>query len=318
LVCGGLFNLCGDILIDKYVNKIIQGPALSVLKTLPDKSIDMCLTSPPYWRLRDYKIKGQLGLESTFQEYINKLCNIFDEVKRVLKKEGTCWVNLGDTYGGSSGGYHPHPNELRANKHQVARKSIGFDKHLLQIPGRFSIEMCNRGWILRNEIIWHKPNSMPVSANDRFTVDFEKMFFFTKNKKYYFEQQLEKAKMNRWGGNKFQLKSDYKYKNKAAVRIRNRKNMMPEKRNKRCVWTINTEPYSDAHFAVYPEELCQTPIIAGCPKDGVVIDPFSGSGTTALVALKLGRKFIGIELNPEYIKIAKKRIWQEKNQMKLF
>lgn len=297
-------------MINKHINKILKGDALSVLKTLPDESIDMCMTSPPYWALRNYEVPGQLGLEPTFQEYINKLCDIFDEVKRVLKPKGTCWVNLGDTYGGSAGGYHPHPNELRVNKHQIARKSAGFDKCLLQIPSRFSIEMCNRGWILRNEIIWHKPNGMPISAKDRFTVDFEKLFFFTKNEKYYFEQQLEKAKMNRWGGNKFQLKSGYKYKNKAAIRIRDRKNMMPEKRNKRCVWAINTEPYSDAHFAVYPEKLCYTPIKAGCPEGGIVLDQFIGSGTTAKAALKLNRKYIGIELNPKFIKLTKLKLSQ--------
>lgn len=150
-------------------DKILLGDSLEVLKELEDESIDMIVTSPPYWALRDYGTKEQLGLESTFDEYINKLCNVFDECKRVLKKNGTCWVNVGDSY-------------------------INISKCLAQIPNRFAIEMCNRGWILRNEIIWHKPNAFPSSVKDRFTVDFEKLFFFVKNKKYYFERQLEPVK----------------------------------------------------------------------------------------------------------------------------
>ncbi len=177
------------------INKIIKGEALQVLKTFPDESIDMVMTSPPYWTLRDYGVDRQLGLESTFQEYINKLCNIFDEVKRVLKKEGTVWVNIGDTYFGSNGNNHngtgtgtvkQKAGVNRVNK--IKYKNIIISKCLIQIPSRFAIEMTNRGWILRNEIIWYKPNAMPSSAKDRFTVDFEKIFFFVKNKRYYFEQ----------------------------------------------------------------------------------------------------------------------------------
>lgn len=365
--------------IDKYVNKIIQGHVLSILKPLPNESIDMCLCSPPYWALRDYGTEaivwdgdenckhkwgeklpehhpgqveqtkwnrvdasgkgqtaksgqfcikcnawlGSLGIEPTFDLYIKHLCDIFDEVKRVLKKDGTCWVNIGDTYGGSWSNYGARNcHQRKRNTQKYIRHgempqdwkppTVGLPKKsLVQIPARFSIEMCGRGWILRNEIIWHKRNCMPSSADDRFTVDYEKLFFFTKNPKYYFEQQFEKAEMNRWSGNKFKT-------NEAAIRVRDRNDMMPENRNKRCVWTINTNSYPEAHFAVYPKELCQTPIKAGCPKGGIVLDPFSGAGTTALVALKLGRKFIGIELNQEYIKIAENRIWQEKNQLKLF
>src|SRR3990167_10820798 len=201
---------------DEDVNMIIQGDSLEILKTLPDESIDCAITSPPYWALRDYGVKGQLGLEPTFQEYITKLCDIFDEVKRVLKKEGTCWVNIGDTYMGNSSysakgrqGFGndkigminkkqwtdpKHKNtvgRLRVREHTESGQII--EKSLCQIPSRFAIEMTNRGWILRNEIIWHKPNCMPSSADDRFTVDFEKIFFFVKNKKYCFKQQLEKS-----------------------------------------------------------------------------------------------------------------------------
>jgi len=315
---------------------ILQGDALEQLKTLPDESVDMCMTSPPYWALRDYGVDGQLGLEPTFQEYINKLCDIFDEVKRVLKKAGTCWVNIGDTYMGNSSysekgrqGYGKDKigminkekwqdpkykaagnSRLRAREHvksgQVKSKS------LCQIPNRFAIEMTNRGWILRNEIIWHKPNCMPSSAKDRFTVDFEKLFFFTKNKKYWFETQTDTALTK--GSKSGTLKenaseptgkiSGYNHSGKDFI--------TGDTRNKRAVWTINTKPYKEAHFATYPEKLCATPIKAGCPENGIVLDPFFGAGTTGLVARNLNRDYIGIELNEEYIKIAEKRLSQQK------
>ena len=178
-------------------NIILQGDALTKLKELPEKSINMCMTSPPYWALRDYGEDGQLGLEPTFVEYINNLCDIFDEVKKVLRDDGTCWVNLGDTY--NSGGNY-RGKELDKNCKEVYRrkdfegckndpKAQGISaKCLTAIPMRFAIEMVNHGWILRNTIIWHKPNAMPCSAKDRFTVDFEYIFLFSKQKKYYFEK----------------------------------------------------------------------------------------------------------------------------------
>ena len=392
------------------MNKIIQGDCLEQLKELPEKSINMCMTSPPYWALRDYGFEEQLGLEPTFDEYINKLCNIFDEVKRVLRDDGTCWVNIGDTYGGSGGHHKEH--------HIVKKESKGFQhntkstikagtqqpkvnlpsKSLIMIPFRFALEMINRGWILRNTIIWHKPNCMPSSAKDRFTVDFEYLFFFSKNKKYYFETQYEdfangsdvdyRKKLR--AGKRYDLKKPYKNNTPYAVQLREKefieyrnlpnlkelskrlneerkkidltiedieitfdsqaphhwfsgesypsvedwgilkkigfklykfdkqmtevftksseKTSSPKGRNKRTVWRICPKPFKEAHFAVYPEELCETPIKAGCPECGVVLDPFFGAGTTGVVALKQNKKFIGIELNPEYIKIAEARI----------
>jgi DNA modification methylase len=177
--------------------KIYQGDSLEILKTMPSESVDMVITSPPYYALRDYGVEGQLGLEPTFQEYINKLCDIFDEVKRVLKKSGSCWVNLGDSYGGTGdkNEYKDPKNPDGRNGQKISLTKNVFQKCLLQIPARFAIEMTNRGWILRNKIIWHKPNCMPSSVKDRFTVDFEELFFFVKNKKYYFEQQKEPMKM---------------------------------------------------------------------------------------------------------------------------
>lgn len=306
-------------------NKIIQGDSLEVLKTLPDESVDCVVTSPPYWALRDYGVEGQLGLEPTFQEYITKLCNIFDEVKRVLKKEGTCWVNLGDTYGGSGdkGNSKDPKNKSGRNGQTKAVNKIATQKCLCQIPSCFAIEMTNRGWILRNEIIWHKPNCMPSSVKDRFTVDFEKVFFFVKSKKYWFETQYEEnlTKENRPSGVVRDRIYDYDSKQKiitgrtakggdgsgelgSSVRFGD----SSLGRNKRAVWKIATKPFVEAHFATFPEALIEPMIKAGCPVGGVVLDIFMGAGTTAIVALKQKKNYLGIELNKEYIKIAEERI----------
>jgi DNA modification methylase len=268
--------------------KIIKGDALEELKKLPSESVDCVVTSPPYWGHRDYGVDGQLGNEVTQWLYLEKLLRIFREVQRVLKPTGTCWVNLGDTYDPKT-------------------------KTLLQIPSRFAMEMVHQGWILRNEIIWHKPNAMPQSATDRFTNDFEKIYFFTKSPKYYFEKQLEPytKPMNRWGGTKLKATpqgSDWD-KNTGHGIYRHR-NMRPNEagKNKRTVWSINTKPFKHAHFAVFPEALVETPIKAGSPKGGVVLDPFMGSGTTLAVASREGRDSIGIELNEAYIAIAEERL----------
>ena len=301
---------------------LYTGDCLEVMKTLESESVNCVVTSPPYWALRDYGMKEQLGLEPTFKEYIDKLCNIFDEVKRVLRKDGTCWVVIGDTYGGS-GNASGHKEETKNLGYKTSKmgatKGITqklLPKCLLGIPFRFSLEMMNRGWILRNTLIWHKPNCMPCSVKDRFTVDFEYVFFFVKNKKYWFETQYEphksfddykRRKIKEKKGNTEHPRSDLHCDNEGN--FRDRKDYYGEQgRNKRCIWKITTKPFKDSHFAVFPEELIETPIKAGCPESGVVLDPFIGSGTTALVSEKLNRRWIGIELNPEYVEIAKKRI----------
>lgn len=295
-------------------NKIIQGDCLEVLKTLPNDSVDCVITSPPYWALRDYGVAGQLGLESSFQEYITKLCNIFDEIKRVLKPTGTCWVNIGDTYGGTGKKSDTNDKYKKGLVRDFDRPN-GKEKQkcLLQIPARFSIEMINRGWILRNEIIWHKPNAMPSSALDRFTVDFEKVFFFTKNKKYYFEQQLEKSiwaekdkrfitgKITKSGKSTSDNGKQYQISTSGAFR-------KDGKRNVRAVWKIPTKGYKESHFATYPEALIEPMVKAGCPVHGTILDPFFGAGTTGVVSKKNNRNYIGIELNVSYIDIAQKRI----------
>ncbi len=362
-------------------NKVYSGNSLDVLKTFPDESIDMCITSPPYWGLRDYGTegqiwggdgecehdfksstrklhsgswgekdnalphqknatilnwevedktcgkcgawKGELGLEPTPEMFISNLCDIFDEIKRVLRPHGSCYVNLGDSYCRNPGQQDQSGKTgiktFKYNYNFKHKKNYGSAykaKSLVQIPSRFGIEMTNRGWILRNEIIWHKPSCLPASVQDRYTVDFEKMFFFTKNPKYYFKQQIEETKDSL-------------------------------QRNKRTVWHINTASFKDAHFAVYPPNLLESPIDASCPEfvdkktgkprervieknqdkvttyhdtgyqdgrddsefePGIVLDPFFGSGTTAQVAMSQDKDWVGIELNSDYEEISVKRL----------
>lgn len=305
------------------VNKIIQGNCLTVLKTLPDNSVDCCITSPPYWGLRDYGHDEQLGGESDFKQFVINLANVFDEVKRVLKPTGTCFVNLGDTYASgvrAKNGADVNTNDPKnpnANRSKVAPNRMGCglpEKCLCLVPERFSIEMIDRGWILRNTIIWHKPNQMPQSATDRFTVDFEKIFFFVKQPMgYYFEQQLEKsiwAEFDKRSEVKGGVKSNGKTAtgNYATNKVAYTEGGM---RNVRTTWSVNTEPNSEAHFATYPQRLVERMIKAGCPENGLVIDTFFGSGTTGIYARKVNRNFVGIELNPEYVEIANKRLFKE-------
>ncbi len=266
---------------------ILSGDALTQLRTLPTASAHMAITSPPYWQQRDYHVAGQLGLEASYEAYITKLCDVFDEVKRVLRPDGTAWVNLADSYSGS-GGQLPSPLHTKARRlgHTLPvqpRTSLP-RKSLCLIPFRFALEMVRRGWLLRNTIIWHKPNVVPESVKDRFTLDFEYLFFFASSRRYYFQQQFEPATERG-------TRQDQAY-----------------VRNKRCVWSICTKGFAGNHFAAYPEALLETPIQAGCPEGGVVLDPFLGTGTTALAAERLGRRWIGIELNPEYVQLAEERL----------
>ena len=298
---------------------LYNGDALSVLKILPDRSIDCVITSPPYWALRDYGVEGQLGLEPTFQEYLEKLWTIFDEVYRVLKPAGTVWVNLGDTYMNNSS-YSSRSRQRYDKKEGMIYESSDFikQKSLCLIPQRFAVGMVDRGWILRNDIIWHKPNALPESVKDRFTKSHEYIFFFVKREKYYFEQQLEPADYDgrkkdileptrKYGNRNYSLNRPQGMARKPMKRWPNKINGEPA-RNKRDVWVIPTRGFPEAHFAVFPEDLPETCIKAGCPKDGVVLDPFMGSGTTAVACEELNRRWIGIELNPQYCEIVEKRL----------
>jgi site-specific DNA-methyltransferase (adenine-specific) len=301
----------------EFLNKIILSDCLTGIKQMPDSSVDCCISSPPYWGLRDYGVDGQVGNEQDFKEFVKKLIELYSEIQRVLKPTGTCFVNLGDTYNGTKQGNtetNKNPKLVTDSFKKERIKDIQ-DKSLLMIPERFAIGMIDEGWILRNQIIWHKPNQMPQSATDRFTVDFEKIFFFVKQSTgYYFEQQFDPytEPLDRWAGQ--MIRGNYKTKtDQFAIQERNGRDMRPnpEGKNMRTVWSINTEPFPEAHFATYPEKLVKRMIEAGCPENGLVLDPFMGAGTTAVVAKKLNRNYTGFELNPKYKLIAENRLIKE-------
>jgi DNA modification methylase len=360
-----------------YVNKVTQGDSLDLLQRLDTYSVDCCITSPPYWGLRDYgtskweggditcdhkmprstnrhrpgdksstnkgsdpitwqicgkcgakRIDSQIGLEKTPEEYAAKLVEVFREVKRVLKPEGTFWLNLGDSYASGKGTcFNPgggenslgkdrkeagvHPLD-RGNKSTLALSGLK-PKDLVGIPWLVAFALRADGWYLRQDIIWSKPNPMPESMTDRCTKSHEYIFLLTKNKEYYFDHQAIKEKAETKPHS-----SGRKDTNQYGADLGNRKRMLgigsdrewakDGSRNKRSVWTINTKPFRDAHFATFPEALIEPMVKAGCPKGGIIIDPFFGAGTTGVVALKNHRQFIGFELNPAYCEIARKRI----------
>lgn len=352
---------------DKSIT-LYNGDSLQVIDSLIGEiKVQSIMTSPPYYNLRDYEVEGQIGLEESVENYINKLCNIFDKCKQVLSDDGICFVNISDTYSKNS--------------------------EMLCVPDRFKLEMVRRGWICRNEIIWHKPNSMPSSAKNRFNQDYEKIYMFVKNKYYKFNTQYEERKTKtKYATTKNLKNSKYKdlsheSKHRQGMN-KNRGNKIIEKRNlppqdvfveelrnnftkkyilektglkettvahwfrrdkagfsypkkeewvlldtplmsyltevyyetddinknqekgriKRAVWSINTKPSKEKHFAIYPEELCVTPILSSTDEGDIVLDPFNGSGTTGIVARKLNRKYIGVELNNEYFDISKNRL----------
>ncbi|MGN7478980.1 DNA-methyltransferase [Solibacillus silvestris] len=310
------------------LNKIYQGHCLEVLKTLSGESINTVVTSPPYWGLRDYGMDEQIGLENSVEEYVSALVDVFREIKRILKDDGTVWLNLGDAYAGSGKGawsqkdkqkhvYVPNPNgqETKINNVPNGLKP----KDLIGLPWRVAFALQADGWYLRQDIIWNKPNAMPESVKDRPTKSHEYIFLMSKQPHYYYNHEAIKEpaiygtqdvrgsdgaigqpqKQRRIDKAKGSFNGKYGHEAFRAIR---------DKRNKRSVWTVTTKPLKEAHFATFPEELIEPCILAGCPIDGVVMDPFFGSGTTGLMALKHSRNFIGIELNPEYIKIAKKRL----------
>lgn len=314
------------------LNTIFNQDALAGIKMLDTNSIDCIITSPPYWQLRDYGHDHQIGLEETVNEYILKLRDVFSECKRVLKPEGTLWIVIGDTFAGDKNGITDRKRVDYLGESKIKKRAGSYPrKSLLMIPSRLAISMIDDGWILRNEIIWQKPNVMPQSMNDRFTIDFEKVLFFTKSRFYYFNQPKEPMQtidLNSPRGSKGSLKQlnkglrilgvynktiSAKKANLKEIpdsssfkeRYRSSTNLM---RNKRTVWKIATESNSIEHFAMFPKELVETMLEAGCPQQGIVLDPFMGSGTTAVVAKMQNRNFIGFEINPQYVKIATNRV----------
>ena len=317
-------------------HRIIQGDCIEGLRTLPDASVHCCVTSPPYWGLRDYGHDGQIGLESTPEAYVARMVEVFREVRRVLRDDGTCWVNLGDSYAANAatskkiGESHRGSDTPTLNQPHQCRVSVrGGEwrikaKDLVGIPWRVAFALQADGWWLRQDIIWHKPNPMPESVRDRCTKAHEYVFLLTKSDRYFYDAEAvsEASKYPDDNRKARQNPEDYKSQMGEAGQIRAVINPSGARtyptRNRRSVWTITTKPYSGAHFAVMPADLVEPCIKAGCPEGGTVLDPFAGSGTTLAVAAELGRSGIGCELNPEYIELAEQRIAKSKAKMPLF
>ena len=330
--------------------RIIQGDCIEVMKTLPEQSVNCCVTSPPYFGLRDYGCDGQIGLEETPEQYIEKMVEVFRQVRRVLRDDGTLWLNLGDSYSGncsraSNNGRAGYGTEREGT---FAKTNLP-SKNLIGIPWRVAFALQADGWYLRQDIIWHKPNPMPESVKDRCTKSHEYIFLLTKSARYWYDADAIKEPIkdssvarliqdieNQEGSGRVPGKTNGKMKavkphgitrdrlldyNSKENQLRpdtqrggyENEHDLPESpidRNKRSVWTVCTQPYKGAHFAVFPPKLIEPCILAGCPTGGTVLDPFGGSGTTGMVAENLGRNSILIELNPEYIKIEKQRTAQ--------
>jgi DNA modification methylase len=312
------------------------GDSLEIAKTLPSGSVQTIVTSPPYWGLRDYGVSGQLGLERTPEEYVCHLVELFRELRRVLRDDGTLWLNLGDSYFSTSTGNIGTKSTLASAGGTPFEKTMGEyvktkmnrppipngykQKDLVGIPWRVAFALQADGWYLRSDIIWHKPNPMPESVTDRPTKAHEYIFLLSKSSKYYYDADAVKEPAA-YDGRKDEMHKG-SIKNYAGVMPNGQPQSMAQGahprwnkdengnrvRNKRSVWTISTKPYKGAHFATFPKDLIAPCILAGAPVGGVVLDPFTGSGTTGLVSVELGRSFVGMELNPEYHAMATARI----------
>jgi len=305
------------------MQEIITSDVLQGLKTLPDGIIDTCVTSPPYFGLRDYGINGQIGLEETPDEYIAKLVEVFREVKRVLRDDGTLWIVIADSYAGSGKGGAAYPENAKKYKQGTSKGMLGAvattkvktpnckSKDLIGVPWMLAFALRADGWYLRQDIIWHKTNSMPESVTDRCTKAHEYIFLLSKSPRYYFDNDAVKEPAVNGDPNPPRG-------SKGVMRVNSGRRKQEHAgggrtepvvtRNRRDVWTVTTKPYKGAHFAVFPPDLIRPCIMAGSRKGGIVLDPFLGSGTTAAVALKEGRGYVGIEINPKYVKLANLRI----------
>jgi DNA modification methylase len=297
---------------------IWTGDSRLVLDFMPSQSVHCIVTSPPYFGLRDYGVDGQMGLEPTPAEFVDGLVSLFREARRVLRDDGTLWLNLGDSYandgkwGGSTGG-----KAAKALHGQTgvgrSKKTTGLKpKDLIGIPWRVALALQEDGWYLRQDIIWHKPNPMPESVRDRCTKAHEYVFLLSKSPTYYFDSAAIQEPVA--AATVARLAQPRLAEQAGSTRVpgKTNGNMKAvgngETRNRRSVWTVSTKPFKEAHFATFPADLIEPCVLAGCPEGGTVLDPFFGAGTTGLVALKHGRNAVGIELNPEYVTIAKKRL----------
>lgn len=259
------------------LSALVEGDAARVLAKLPDRSCQTCITSPPYWSLRDYGIAGQIGLESSVEDYIRSLVKVFSEVRRVLRDDGTLWLNIGDSYtsGGRTWRASDKKNPVRAMKVRPPTPAGLKPKDLIGIPWRLAFALQQAGWYLRADLVWNKPNCQPESVKDRPTRSHEYVFLLTKSERYLYDASAKRG---------------------------------PNGRNMRTVWDINTRSIPDAHFATFPTTLVEPCLALATRPNDLVLDPFVGSGTTGLMALSMRRRFLGIELNPDYLKIAERRL----------
>lgn len=298
--------------------RIITGDALESLRQLPDCCVNTCVTSPPYYGLRDYGVAEQIGLEQTPEEYVEKLVEVFRELRRVLTDDGTLWLNIGDSYATRSGKQSPG-DTWNSYGHTAKKVPSNYKrKDLIGIPWLLAFALRADGWYLRQDIIWQKPNAMPESVKDRCSKSHEYIFLLTKSQKYFFDHESIKEPATTFQDMQRRVRNGHgEWKTKKAASTyavsgtgRSREELYSKdgKRNKRSVWTVATRAYKGAHFATFPEELVRPCILAGSMPGGTVLDPFAGSGTTGAVAIQEGRDFIGIELNPTYSEMAEQRI----------
>ncbi len=292
--------------------KLLIGDCRDLLKTLPSGSVHCCVTSPPYFGLRDYGVAGQIGLEQTPDEYVAEMVTVFREVRRVLRDDGTLWLNLGDSYAGSSiagaprVGIVPGEGGKLQGRNRNGLGAIDGLKHkdLIGIPWRVAFALQADGWYLRQDIIWHKPNPMPESVTDRCTKAHEYVFLLSKSARYYYDHEAIKEPAIAPG---VRVATPYTANAVGSTSTTPYNGNQKDTRNKRSVWTVNTQPYSGAHFATFPQKLIEPCILAGCPAGGTVLDPFGGSGTTGAVASANGRSAILIELNSKYAELVNDR-----------
>lgn len=320
--------------------RILTGDCREVLRSIPDESVHCVVTSPPYWGLRDYGVAGQLGMEPSYLDHVEVMANLFDEVRRVLRKDGTLWLNYGDSYATSVNGRSAADTKAAGNDDRTFRdkpfstvQGVLKPKDLCGIPWRVAFALQEHGWYLRQDIIWSKPNPMPESIRDRCTKAHEYLFMLSKSSRYYYdadaiaEDAIYSGLLNQ-GENGFKDPRSFNGKHKDGYRTSDKQRghsrrhagfndrwdamekaeQCSGKRNKRSVWTVATASFSEAHFATFPPALIEPCILAGCPEGGTVLDPFGGAGTTGLVADQLKRDAILIELNPQYVAMAERRI----------
>jgi DNA modification methylase len=320
------------------------GDCIEVMRGMEAESVDCVVTSPPYFGLRDYGVEGQIGLEDTPQAYTAKMVEVFREVRRVLRPEGTAWLNLGDGYANGGRTQRAHDDKNGARAMSTRPMDGAKPKDLFMLPHRVAIALQDDGWWVRNDHVWHKPNCMPESVRDRCTRAHEYVFQLAKSKKYYFDGDAiaeplttpakanypKRAKVTGRGSQGFADARGGDRDNSGGFppRVREQRSSIPggqslqsepsDTRNCRSVWTIPSKPFPEAHFATFPVALAERCILAGCPEGGVVLDPFAGAGTTAVAALQTGRQAVLIELNPDYADIARRRIEAARPKPDLF